>query len=425
MPSAQVIDRNPQIIPREDYSTLEKTLQSFSQRFTQNQQENRDTDALREIYSQYQQDGQNIQNAFTNIQTAQGISPTARVNATKDLLAFQKHNAQLQKDQKAQLDAAEKKLLDQQKRADLEKRRNLEPGALDAYEGDFATAERVTRPPKEPAKTQASQPIDEDQLKRIEHTMSQPGFNELSIPEQNLALIRNGVSKENSKAVIEPKIEAEKLKPGAKYSEKREGQIADYVESALQSREQSEEMNFVFDASEKAIKGEIQEPGVMALLKENPYGQLILGLTPDEATLQATNKQSLAGTKGIFGNKPTEREIFLLLNSMLPSIGKSKESNLASLYFLKKLNALKIMHGDLVEEISKGGYVPDIQSQVNQRMKPMVDEYREELKQGVKAMQEVEKSKPIKVKAPDGTSWEMTQEQIDAAREKNVIFTPA
>lgn len=108
MPSAQVIDRNPQILPREDYSPLEKTLQSFSQRFTQNQQENRDTDALREIYRQYQQDGQNIEDAFIGIQTRPGISPTARVNAAKDLMAFQKHNQELQKNAARQIQIQEK-----------------------------------------------------------------------------------------------------------------------------------------------------------------------------------------------------------------------------------------------------------------------------------------------------------------------------
>ena len=147
----------------------------------------------------------------------------------------------------------------------------------------------------------------------------------------------------------------------------------------------------------------------------------------------AANKKILGGTKGIFGSKPTEREIFLLLNSMLPSMGKTKEANLAGLDILDKTNDLTILHADLIDQITEGGtkYITDLEAQVNKRMKPIIGQFREQLvqannqfnspNQGNKSATNNQK---IKVEAPDGSKWEMTQEQIDAAKGKNVIFKP-
>ena len=199
MPSAQVIDLNPN--PRTELTPLEKTLSGFTKRHRENQVEQQETDALREIYSQYENDGKNIENAIRDIQTRPGISPTTRVNTVNQLMAFQKHNDELKK--QAKKDAANKL-----KVADLESRRNLQPGSLAAYEDDPKMAEQVSRPDKV---LQTSQPMDSDQLRRIEHTLAMEGWDEMSPSQKNLALIRNGVNKDNAKAVIEPIIEESKL----------------------------------------------------------------------------------------------------------------------------------------------------------------------------------------------------------------------
>lgn len=210
MPSAQVIDLNP--LPRTETTALEKTLTAFSQRNRANQVDQEETDALKSIYGQYQQDGKNLEETIKAIQTKPGLSPTTRVNTVKQLLEFQKHNGELQeKAQKAQ-EKIEKKTSNQAILADLEQKRGLSPGSLNAYADDPKMAEQITRPAKEGKKTQASQPLDEDQLKRIEHTLANPAFKDASSSEKNLMLIKNGVSKENSKAVIDPFIEENKLK---------------------------------------------------------------------------------------------------------------------------------------------------------------------------------------------------------------------
>ncbi len=202
MPSAQVIDLNPG--PRTEQTSLEKTLSGFSKRHRENQIDTQETDALREIYDQYKKEGGMLEDALIAVQTRPGLSPTTRVNSVKQIMEFQKHNNELQK--KAKEEASNKAKI-----ADLEKRRNLIPGSLAAYEDDPKMAEQLTRPEKEGKKTQASQPVDEDQLRRIEHITSKPEFASASLPEKNLMLLKGGVSKENAKSVVDPFAEQSKL----------------------------------------------------------------------------------------------------------------------------------------------------------------------------------------------------------------------
>jgi len=201
-----------------------------------------------------------------------------------------------------------------------------------------------------------------------------------------------------------------------------------------------QDLKQTFDTTRQAIQGEVAGPGWKALLKNNPYSQILIGLTPDEAQLNAANKKMLGSVKNIFP-KPTEREIFLLLNSMLPSIGKSREANEAGLAVLEKANDLSILYSGLVDKITKGGtkYVPDLEAQVFKKMKPITDQFRKEAEATKAHLDSLEiaerpstpKNKrsvvpegKIRVRSPDGRIGTMTQEQINAARDKNVIFTP-
>ncbi len=90
MPSAQVINLNPQ--QRTTQTPLEQTLGAFATRFNENRQDQQDTDALRDIYGQYQQDGMNIQDTIKKIQTTPGISPTTRVNSVNQLMKMEEYN---------------------------------------------------------------------------------------------------------------------------------------------------------------------------------------------------------------------------------------------------------------------------------------------------------------------------------------------
>ncbi len=223
---------------------------------------------------------------------------------------------------------------------------------------------------------------------------------------------------------------------GKEYLKLREKAISNYVEKSIEQRELAQEQTFAIDTARKAIRGDVQGPGYMAIAKNSPYGQLILGLTPDESALQTANKKLLEGSKGVFGAKPTEKEIFILLNSMLPAIGKSLEANEAGLDFIEKVNNLKIAYGDIVDELTDGGtkFVPDLERQVSQRMKPLQEALRDELKEADKKFNSPKDKKDkknekssngkIEVKDPKGKRWRMTPEQIESAKEQGVIFEP-
>lgn len=213
---------------------------------------------------------------------------------------------------------------------------------------------------------------------------------------------------------------------GKEFEKKRGGNVADYVKKSLDESQEAQELNFSLATARKAAQGEVSGPGLKAYAKNNPYMSLIVGLTPDEATLLASNKKLLEGTKSIFGNKPTEREIFLLLNSMLPSIGKSKEANLAGIDFIQKVNDLKALKGEIVNQLTQGGarYVPDLESQVLDKMSPLIDQLHKELleaNQRFNPSASAQETK-IKVRAPDRSIGSMTQKQIDAAKAQGVNF---
>lgn len=404
----------PRYIPAQENSNwLGETLKSFIGDRTEKLKESQESDALQDIYKQYEQDGKNLEKTIFDIQSRPGISPTTRVNTIKQLMEFKEHNTKIQKEAK---DAADKA---SQVRA-IEKQRGLQPGSLSEFDSNPSLANTVT---KEPKGNQADRGIDEDQLRRIEHTMASEEYQNASPSEKNVMLIKNRVSKENAKAIVDPDIEAEKNAEGKKYREGREKSVSDYVEKTKTDGDNAEDMKFSLAESRRAIEGDITGPGYKALLKENPYSQIILGLTPDEALLQASNKKLLEGSKGLFGPKPTEREIFLLLNSMLPSIGKTKEANLAGLDFIEKINDMKILKSEIVNEITDGGekYVPNIQQVVQERMKPLVEQLKIELNDANKKFEGTEK---IKVTAPDGSVGMMTKKQIEEAKKQNVIFTP-
>jgi hypothetical protein len=215
MPQLQVVDLSPT-----PYQGRETPLQKTLEGFTRQNRQNRDTDELAKIYKQYQDDGQDIDRAMQSLQTNPNLSPSRRIEATNQMLELRKQNAVLQQQaakQQAERDKAQREAekeekdlkSNQAKIADLEKRNNLEPGALKAYEDDPKMAAQVIKQPKG---NQADREVDPEQLRRIEKTVAEPGFNELSPAEKNLKLLRNGVSKENAKSVIEPGIEEAKIR---------------------------------------------------------------------------------------------------------------------------------------------------------------------------------------------------------------------
>lgn len=291
----------------------------------------------------------------------------------------------------------------------------------------------LERTKAKPSKTNPlDEPIPQEQLEKIDEVITK---NPNDSPDEiGIKLGKAGVNPRYHGTYVQNRRDALKAyQTGAEFSKGREKAVLDYVNNAINEGEEASNLDYTIDSAEKAIRGEVAGPGLEALAKHNPYLQLLIGLTPDESTLLAENKKLLAGTKSIFGSKPTEREIFLLLNSMLPSIGKSLEANMAGLETIRKYNNIKKLRSKMVYDLTEGGikYIPGIEKKVSDLMVPFAEKFRDELKVANEKYGEAPKKEvaqqngqTIKVKAPDGSKWNMTQEQIDSARRQGVIFEP-
>ncbi len=204
-----MIDFNPS--PRTEQTPLEKTIAGFTSRARENQLEQTESDALRDIYSQYQKDGQNLEKTIMEIQTRPGISPTTRVNTINQLIGFQKHNQELQKQAAAQQREQAAIRSKESSVRGLEKDRSLEEGALSAFNDNPALAERISRPAKEEKVNQADRPRDPEQQRLIDEVTETEQYKNASPGQREKLLGRKGVSNSNIESTIKSELEDEKL----------------------------------------------------------------------------------------------------------------------------------------------------------------------------------------------------------------------
>lgn len=107
MPSLQTVDLSSRARRPDEMTPLENFSSSFFNRRQELDTEQRETDALKKIYDKYRNEGQDLDSAILEIQTAKGLSPTARVNAANTVINLKKTNAELQKNQQELIRKAE------------------------------------------------------------------------------------------------------------------------------------------------------------------------------------------------------------------------------------------------------------------------------------------------------------------------------
>lgn len=133
-----------------------------------------------------------ILNALTNTKT---YRPEAKQQALKNYLGVAEYETLQQKVKNDQIVAAE------------QARHNAEQEKI-GHGRNAATLARAAA--TEGKKTQASQPIDPDQLRRIQQVEETPAFNKATIPEKERMLRNAGVSKENTESVSKGWVEGGK-----------------------------------------------------------------------------------------------------------------------------------------------------------------------------------------------------------------------
>jgi hypothetical protein len=375
MPSAQVIDVNPN--PRTQLTSLEKTLGAFSARNRQNQVQQAESDALSEIYRKYQNEGSQIEDVIFKINQDINISPSMKVQAANQAVQMGKINAELQRQ-------AAKELQESQKNkgivADLESRRGLSPGSLAAYESDPKMAEQISR---EPTRTQASKPIDEDQLKRLEEVRADPEYQKAPLAKKYQLLTKNKISKENADAEVKYAAEEEKLAAEQLKLDKAEQRIfhkesEKFDEEVSKSANSAKNQLSAIKDTRKAIESGNVGPNSLANMFRGlgAIGDKISSalITGDEATVQASIPAFLEGRKELFGVRLSDADL-RLLQDKLPDIGKSTEANTAILNLMEKTAQASILKSNIAKDIKKAngglrplGFRDEVEEVFNQMM---------------------------------------------------------
>ncbi len=268
----------------------------------------------------------------------------------------------------------------------MEKDRGLEQGSLEPFVNDVSLAERYTKPPKEPNKTQASQPIDPQQLDIIKRIRSEPGFDKLSPSKMYQKLTDEGVSKENAKA--EADIYAEELKITAEDKKaQRNEEIKFHQESQAYDDNLSKNTKIAknqidtIKTIDKAISsGNIKPKSIANVFKEfGPIGHLFAKAytNADQATLNSSIPSLLEGWKEVFGTRLTDADL-KLLQDKLPDIGKTPEANRAILNVIKKYGDNTLLRSKIAEEIKEKnnglrplGYENKIEKRYDQMTQPV------------------------------------------------------
>lgn len=351
MPSAQVIDLTPN--PRTESTPLEKTLSGFSKRNRENQIDQQETDALKDIYGQYQKDGQNLEKAIMSVQTKQGLSPTTRVNTIKQLMDFQKHNGELQK--KAQLDAEKNEKKSQQDviAKDLQQKLGLTTEQGQAYAANPGLLNKAY--PKESKGNQADRPVDAEQQRNIDAVVNTDHFKNANISQKQQLLTRGGVSTPNQKIILDS-YEAQKKvdleDKNFQYNVHKD--TKDYDTTIEKEAKAAQHQLDAIKDVEKSI-GNVKPTDLANIFRQfGDAGKAVSNaiLTKDQAKIQASIPAFLEGRKELFGVRLSDADL-ALLSDKLPDMGKSEQANRQILTMMKRYSKLAIAKQKVAHQIKK------------------------------------------------------------------------
>lgn len=391
MPAVQVLDLNP--APRTELTPLEKTLSTFAQGYTKQREEQRESDALKDIYQKYQGDAMNIRGKIEEITADPRISPTTRVKTIDSLLKAEQYNSQLMKQAKEDQEKAQKKESNKAIIADLEKRRGYQPGELSAYEDNPAMAATITKPEKGATPTQASQPIAPDQLQRIQHVESKPEFASASNPQKSKMLRDAGVSKENNESIMKSYEQEEKpasirAEALAQAQAKEDiGFVSEQVSKIPTLAKQQEVLNEAARLNEEDATGKnwdilMQKAGLVQYTSEGFR----------EFSSFAKEAVKNANIKGIIGSQISQMEFNFFRDATInPNFSKEANNRI-----LRKENAAlryDKLYADITDQMVKdnNGQIPErVQQKVNEEFARQSQKISKDVKQAADEFQAIQ-----------------------------------
>jgi len=267
--------------------------------------------------------------------------------------------------------------------ADLEKRHKLDPGSLKAYESDPKMAKSVL---KEPSRTQASQPIDPEQLNIITNVRKTDAYKKASPSQKYQMMTEQGVSRENAKA--EADIAAEELKPSmfesessklaAKSSSEHRDTVVREYEGAKSSEMRIDKM------MKKAESGQLSTP---LMVKSLEYVGLPLSILNNPQTEEYAKLQNdyVRDVSTIFPGAIKNFEIESYMKT-IPQLLNSDEGKILVGKNIKLLNEAKILKYQAMEQILKenNGVVPrNLDIAINDRTRDQMEDIKERFVNGV------------------------------------------
>lgn len=242
---------------------------------------------------------------------------------------------------------------------------------------------------KPPKPTQASQPIDPDQLNRIQQVRANPEFADASPSRKYQMLTDAGVSRENSQAESEITATENKVKTAQEKAANQEDikfheesrKYADKVEHEAETA--TRQLDIIEDLEKDIDK---IKPGSLANLFRGmgTIGEKISNalLSKSQAKLMSAVPEFLEGRKELFGVRLSDADL-RLLQDKLPDIGKNATANKQILDLMKKYAHRAVMKKEASQKIlqehgvkKRGGFLRPLnyESLVNKEFNKMLEE---------------------------------------------------
>ena len=243
---------------------------------------------------------------------------------------------------------------------------------------------RVTKPPKEAKKTQASQPIDPEQLDIIKKIRENLKYSRATPSQKYQMMTDAGVSRENAKA--EADVSTEEFKSEKEEEERREKRNYDYHK---ESKDYDEDLTKKFKSAQreydtiKDLKKKIKNvnPTNMSNLLKGfgTIGDKLAKafLSKDQAAIKAAIPEFLEGKKEIFGVRLSDADL-KIVEDKLPDIGNTQEANEIILNMMKKYaeqSMLRFRIGKEIKQKNKGlrplGYDDIVEERLSDMVSPV------------------------------------------------------
>ena len=246
--------------------------------------------------------------------------------------------------------------------------------------GNFSISNRVANR-LEVKKTQASQPIDPEQLKNIQNVRNQPGFNDLSEVEQYQAFTNAGVSKEN--AIAEATLKGKQLKREQEAFESAYKAQEDFIKDTTNTYKAFETEMKPRLLQMRNIRDENLISPTTAVFLESlgiPLGAL------DDPSSELYNKLSQDLLKGLpetYGSRILKVEVDNFLKT-IPTLSNSAEGRRMIASNMLKLGEMKEVYYNEMrkqqrESLDKNKPLPrDFQQTVFDQVKPQLDRINNE-----------------------------------------------